>query len=82
MQTIARILLRGTQPKREPFAHPAQLAHAQARRGGERRIERAHHERARQAHAAQLRAEQPRLERLEIDGDVGKLGHPRGLSAG
>jgi len=48
-----------------------------AGRRRDRRIDRAKQERAREPHALEGRAHDPRLERLDVDGDVGQLRHPR-----
>jgi hypothetical protein len=63
------------EPDHDALAEPPKAGHAAIGRFGERRIDRAEQERARETHALERFAEDARLERLDVDRDVGKLGH-------
>ena len=63
------------QAERDALAEPAQAADVPAVRRGERRVHGAQEERAGQAHALERLVQDASLQRLDVEGDVGQLGH-------
>ena len=61
----------------DALAEPAKAGEAAVGRRRDRGIDRAEQERAREPHPFEGRACDAGLERLDVDGDVGQLRHPR-----
>jgi hypothetical protein len=65
---------------RDPLAEAAQPADLLALRRGDRRLHGAQQERARQTHTLKRLILDALLQRLDVEGDVGQLGHDREMS--
>jgi hypothetical protein len=59
----------------DSFSDSAQRTHCLATDVGDRRIDRSQHERTDELHAPHYVAGNAPFERMEVDGDIGQLGH-------
>ena len=59
----------------DPFAQPAQLAHGPALEGLHSRVKGSHQERTVEPYPLECLPQDPRAQGLEINRDVGQLGH-------